>query len=61
MKVGGLVPADEDNFVDEEMKRQDNEKEKWQDDEEEKCQDNEEEKWQDNEEEKCQDNEEEKW
>ena len=29
MKVGGLVPADEDNFVDKEEKRQDNEKEKW--------------------------------
>ena len=27
MKVGGLVPADEDNFVDEEEKWQDNEEE----------------------------------
>ena len=41
MKVGGLVPADEDNFVEEERKWQDNEKEKWRDNEEEKWQDNE--------------------
>ena len=41
MKVGGLVLADEDNFVDEERKWQVNEKEKWRDNEEEKWQDNE--------------------